>query len=285
MNQKKRQAVLVHTLLVTAIFAGVYHQQNSTTANQQAVIAPERTTFVPAQLSSYVLDNPYQIDLPDFASISNVRIKKQLFFDFLQPFIDAKNAEVQQQRRQLLFIAKKVEQAALLSHGESRFLWELSQSYDVPTTDLQAPAFIERLLLRVDVLPPSLVLAQAANESGWGTSRFAQEGNNLFGLWCYTRGCGLIPASRSNSANHEVKSFASIEEAVNAYFQNLNTFPSYQDLRQIREQLRESAKPIDGISLSRGLGKYSERGADYIQDVQKMIYKNNLQARDRTLYP
>jgi Bax protein len=160
-------------------------------------------------------------------------------------------------------------------------LWDLARKYDVKTDDLHDIGFISRLLHRVDVLPPSLVLAQAANESAWGTSRFAQKGNNLFGQWCYTEGCGLVPANRSDEYHYEVKSFSSVEEAINAYFRNLNTFPVYQDLRVIRQSLRDDSKPIDGISLTEGLGRYSTRGAEYIDDLKRMIYKNDLLERDR----
>ncbi|HTQ98676.1 MAG TPA: hypothetical protein VMH83_01750, partial [Candidatus Acidoferrum sp.] len=90
---------------------------------------------------------------------------------------------------------------------------------------------------------------------------------------------------RRSDASHEVKSFASIEDAVNAYFRNLNTFPGYQDLRLIRLALRQESKPIDGISLTEGLARYSERGPQYIHDLKLMIYKNDLLERDKTLFP
>jgi Bax protein len=155
----------------------------------------------------------------------------------------------------------------------------------LPTDDVVDKAYLQRLLWRVDVIPPSLVLAQAASESAWGTSRFAQDGNNFFGQWCFKRGCGFVPASRRPTANHEVKSFASIEDAVHAYFMNLNTYPSYQYLRVIRQQLRNKEQPIDGISLSEGLGSYSERGDAYIKELRTMIYKNDLLTRDHNITP
>jgi Bax protein len=157
---------------------------------------------------------------------------------------------------------------------------QLSHYYEVPTDDLNDRAFQQLLLRRVDVIPPSLVLAQAANESAWGTSRFAQEGYNLFGQWCYQAGCGLVPDNRRPGDNHEVKSFASVEAAVDAYFQNLNTFPSYQYLRRIRQDLRLNELPIDGISLSEGLRSYSERGDEYIEELRRMIWYNDLLERD-----
>lgn len=273
----KRQIRLMQTLLLTAMFAGAYYLDAPTLG------VPVRTAPVQQSASSTLYTTAE--DMPDFAAISDVHQKKQTFFDFLQPYIDAKNAEVRQQRRRLQYLTAKIKTGTRLRQDENVFLWDLARNYNLQTDDLYDPGFLDRLLRRVDVLPPSLVLAQAANESAWGTSRFAQEGNNLFGQWCYIEGCGLVPVRRRTNANHEVKSFPSIEESVDAYFQNLNTFPSYQDMREIRQELRQDAKPIDGISLTHGLGKYSERGDAYIQDLQAMIYKNNLLARDKTLYP
>ena len=278
-NNQHRKARLVHTLLLSAMAAGAYHLTPLIPA------APVRPVAVSLPFANFSVPRPLGADLPDFASINDIHIKKQTFFDFLQPYVDAKNAEVRQQRRRLQLVVTKVKAGGTLRRDENIFLWDLARDYQLKTDDLYDPVFLERLLHRVDVLPPSLVLAQAANESAWGTSRFAQEGYNLFGQWCYTAGCGLVPVRRRADASHEVKSFSSIEEAVNAYFLNINTFPSYQDLRLIRQALRQDAKPIDGISLARGLSEYSERGDAYIRDLQAMIYKNNLLARDKTLYP
>jgi Bax protein len=168
---------------------------------------------------------------------------------------------------------------------EQYFIRELSRIYELPTDDVLDQAYLQRLLWRVDVIPPSLVLAQAASESAWGTSRFAQEGNNYFGQWCFVPGCGFVPSRRRSTASHEVKSFNNVEEAVHAYFMNLNTFASYQYLRVIRQQLRNKEQPIDGISLSEGLGSYSERGDAYIKELRTMIYKNNLLTRDHNITP
>lgn len=223
--------------------------------------------------------------IPDFGAIADVDEKKQEFFNFLQPFVDLQNGRIQQQRERLLSLVNKLDQGQELGRSERDFLRNLSVEYEMEGTNYQDPDFLGRLLRRVDILPPSLVLAQAANESAWGTSRFALEGNNFFGQWCYTQGCGIVPSRRRANANHEVKAFESVEEAVQAYFMNLNTFPSYLDLRLIRESLREQAQPIDGISLSLGLESYSERGEEYISELQDMIRFNDLLALDLQLTP
>ncbi len=265
---QQRRAFLVFALIVTVLFAGAFRLQDPRLA--PPVVTPEPA---PASVPT--------VALPDFASIRDTDTKKQVFFDFLQPFVDAKNVAVQHQRQHLLGLIEKMRAGYVLDIDEMIFLRELSREYEVPTDDLQDQSFLQLLLRRVDVIPPSLVLAQAANESAWGTSRFAKEGYNFFGQWCYEKGCGLVPDRRRPSDSHEVKSFASVEDAVHAYFQNLNTFPSYQGLRRIRQDLRQNAQPIDGISLSEGLRSYSERGDAYIDELRRMIEYNDLLHRDQ----
>src|SRR5690606_24219440 len=134
---------------------------------------------------------------------------------------------------------------------------------------------------RVDILPSSLVLAQAANESAWGTSRFALEGNNFFGQWCWSEGCGLVPQQRHSGAAHEVQSYASVADSVRSYFMNINTFPSYLELRRTRQRLRDQGKPLDRHALAEGLERYTERGAEYVKEVRAIIQVNELHLRDR----
>jgi Bax protein len=141
---------------------------------------------------------------------------------------------------------------------------------------------LQELMERVDVIPTSLVLAQAANESAWGMSRFAREANNMFGQWCFDSGCGLVPARRGVNATHEVKAFASIEESVNAYFLNLNTNSSYQEMREMRAQMRAQGRPLDSMVLARGLTRYSQRGMAYVSELQDIIRVNRLGALDKS---
>jgi Bax protein len=273
---KKCRAGFSYALILTVMFAA------ATRVNIHHVPDPEATK--PA-IANVVRPNKLPVEIPDFAAIRDPKQKKETFFNFLQPFIDAKNAEVQEQRQVLLGIIREMDNGNAPGLKEQYFVRELSRIYALPTEDVIDKAYLQRLLWRVDVIPPSLVLAQAASESAWGTSRFAQQGYNYFGQWCFVRGCGLVPSSRRSTASHEVKSFNSIEEAVHAYFMNLNTFPSYQYLRVIRQQLRNKEQPIDGISLSEGLGSYSERGDAYIKELRTMIYKNDLLNRDHNITP
>lgn len=264
----RRRGVLVHILVLSIMFATSYHP----VSRQALRFAPQDVPgFEPGELEDARL-----VQIPDFASILDPEQRKQMFFNFLQPYVDAQNDKVSQQRRRLLSVMERLQQGKKLARRDRVFVLELANAYEVEGQDYTDMEFLQRLLRRVDVIPPSLVLAQAAKESGWGSSRFAKEVYNFFGQWCYEQGCGLVPSRRRSSANHEVKAFSSIEESVNAYFMNLNTFPSYLDLRLIREQLRESSRPIDGISLSEGLGSYSERGKAYVREVQSIIHFNEL---------
>lgn len=224
---------------------------------------------------------PQPEPIPDFANILDVEEKKQLFFDFVEPFVRSVNEGIAQQRQRLLDIRDSLDNGRNISGSDQRFLSTLAEKYELETDDLTSDDFLSVLLRRVDEIPPSLALAQAANESAWGTSRFAQDGNNLFGQWCYTDGCGIVPSRRREGDIHEVRSFDSVKDSVQAYIHNLNTFPSYQMLRRIRQQLRQQGRPLDGVALADGLESYSERGLDYIEELQIIIYTNNLLARDR----
>ncbi len=124
------------------------------------------------------------------------------------------------------------------------------------------------------------MLAQAANESGWGNSRFAREGNNLFGQWCFSIGCGIIPGERNHRSRHEVQVFETPFESVSSYMRNLNSHQQYQELRIIREQSLQQNETINGLLLTEGLLGYSERGEDYVLEIQQMIRSNKLQKLD-----
>jgi Bax protein len=136
------------------------------------------------------------------------------------------------------------------------------------------------MLSRVNVLPKALVLTQAANESAWGTSRFATKANNYFGHWCYTKGCGLVPRQRNEGSSHEVATFSSSQESVHRYFMNLNRNRAYADLRAIRAKLAAQGDNLlttaSATELTNGLLKYSERGSDYVTDLQAMIRHNEV---------
>jgi Bax protein len=128
----------------------------------------------------------------------------------------------------------------------------------------------------VDAVPVSLALAQAAKESGWGTSRFAREGYALFGERCFETGCGMVPRARRKGLSHEVTRFDSPREAVASYVRNLNTHPDYAEFRQLRAKLRQAPSPHPGIDLAGSLTSYSERREAYVREIREMIRFNGL---------
>ena len=136
------------------------------------------------------------------------------------------------------------------------------------------------LLTRVDIIPTSLTLAQAANESAWGQSRFARQGNNYFGIICHRPGCGIVPKRRIPGARFEVTRYPSTQHSVANYLHTLNTNPSYKFLRSLRKQQRQDKSPISSITLARGLFPYSELGHAYVIAIQSLIRYKKLQKFD-----
>ncbi len=220
-------------------------------------------------------------ELPDFSVYTDVKEKKEAFFDTLYPIIQEENAHVLNIRKALLTLKS----AQSLSETDRIWLTDLAKYYKLVEKD-DAPvnvdeALIDNLLVRIDYIPPSLALTQAAIESGWGSSRFSREGNNLFGHWCFVKGCGLVPGERQDGRHHEVAKFDTVNHAVRAYIRNLNTHYAYDKLRALRAELRENNSPLTGKALAKSLGQYSEEGTHYIEKVSKFIDHNKLQRYTR----
>jgi Bax protein len=214
--------------------------------------------------------------LPDFSSYTDVQTRKKAFFDYLFPRVALANRRVLALRDQVEALSAK----ASLTAEEEAFLAQQAERLRVEAP-IGSPESFELLSRRLDIIPPSLVLAQAANESAWGTSRFARQGNNLFGQWCFSPGCGLVPLQRTDGASHEVASFDSPYLSVRSYITNLNRHPRYQGLRVDRARLRAENRMPTGVALAPGLGAYSERGGAYIEEIVDMMQFNKLQRYDR----
>jgi Bax protein len=209
--------------------------------------------------------------LPDMRSIDDVNARKTRFFEYLAPIVESLNEEIMAQRASLLAIADTFRADGQLSFLDGYRLESLARQYEVEWDESDPGSVISSLRRRVDMVPVALVLVQAAKESGWGTSRFAREGNNLFGQWCYSEGCGIVPNRRAREARHEVRVFDSIEEAISAYLHNINTGEVYRSLRNIRAQLRSAGRQPDGRSLADGLLHYSQRREAYVEEVKMML--------------
>jgi len=196
--------------------------------------------------------------------------KKQRFFTFLKPVVKSENARILQQREKLLSLKSE----SRLSGRELARLTKLAAEYDLAITGQPSSSDWKKLLARVDIVPVEMALVQAANESAWGTSRFAKQGHNYFGQWCYQKGCGMVPKHRAAGATHEVQRFDSANHAVRAYMHNINTTRAYADFRNIRQNLRVHKRPLDAEVLVAGLKSYSERGMAYVRTIQSMIRSN-----------
>ncbi len=204
----------------------------------------------------------------------DVTEKKRKFFDFMRPVIMAENNTVMIQRKKVQKLQARHDIDHKLSRRDQAWLRNLANAYSLKQKDFSSDNFWRNLLMRVDTVPVELALAQAANESSWGRSRFAREGNNYFGQWCYSKGCGLVPRQRKAGASHEVAAYDSVNESVRNYIHNLNSSKAYRKLRHLRFIARQSGKTIHAISLANGLDKYSSRGLNYVRDIQSMIRTN-----------
>lgn len=220
---------------------------------------------------------PEKVSLPDFSSIQDVNQKKQAFEDFLLPAIYQANRQVLEERTFLQGLDFNN-----LTKPQKQRLAVLADKYQqVRKTKQTKEQWKQALLKKVDIIPPSLALAQAANESAWGTSRFATEGLNFYGQWCFSVGCGLVPEERPDGKKYEVRLFESPSESVQAYINNLNAFHTYRDLRQLRLELRNKNQDLTGIALAEGLLAYSQRREEYIKEIQAMIRFNDWQKLDQ----
>ena len=211
--------------------------------------------------------------LPDFKQIEDIKAKKNAFFQYLLPEVERQNEYIVGLRLTIKSISDEYDKTGKLTEFQKRQLAWLTKEYRVDSSQELQLQF-SQLLRKVDVIPEDLVLVQAANESAWGTSRFAQQGYNFYGLWCFKTGCGFVPRKRNEGAIHEVAKFDNVSHATYTYMRNLNRHPAYKELRSIRSKLRTRQKPITGMALSEGLMQYSERGEDYIDELQQMIRVN-----------
>ncbi len=219
-------------------------------------------------------------DAPKFKTIRKTSDRKKAFFNYLIPGIEHENSVVLTERNTLLSFQNKISDGTLSSPDLTE-LKKFAKRYrvDWPENDIVTNQWLTHLLEKVDVLPVSLVLIQAANESAWGTSRFAREGNNYFGQWCYREGCGLVPLARSEGMSHEVAKFASVQRSIHYYFLNVNRNTAYTDLRSRRANRRN--KGLNMVSenaafdLTNGLVNYSEKGQSYVNILQSMLRHNS----------
>ncbi len=205
----------------------------------------------------------------EIKKIENTKKRKEFFIQIVLPLILKENNNIKLDRMRLFSIINKSNNTNL----EKKWLDKKYKQYGVPSKDLST------LKIRMDEIPVSLALAQAAKETGWGTSRFAQEGNALFGQWTWS-GEGLKPKDSDKNEGHKVMKFNVLQASVRAYQRNLNTHSSYKDFRQARAKLRDEGKKIDSLILVEFLDEYAETGEKYVDVLKKIIKQNDLKDFD-----
>lgn len=210
----------------------------------------------------------------DLHAMPEVSLKKSVFFQAILPLILQENERILRDRHRLLELKATLVLDGKLPASDRLWLSVLADHYKVKDENM------DLLLRRIDIIPPSLAMAQAAEESGWGTSRFAQVGNAIYGQWTTTDSEGIIPAERREGMDHKIKSFDNLAQSVAAYMRNLNTHGAYINLRRERSKLRASGEALDGQHLAGSLLKYSERGAEYVESIRTIINVNGLRELD-----
>jgi len=206
---------------------------------------------------------------------AKVPVKEQhAFVRRMRPKIAMVDKQILKDRNIILLDRKSLMSIKHLPYSDYEEIFKLGAYYkvaDCDPEDWDEQSCIKDLLKRVDILPPNLILAQAINESNWGQSRFALQGNNYFGIWCFRKGCGLVPGARPKGQTYEVRRFANAEESIAAYYRNINTHDQYQDLRDQRYKMRELGKPLNALTLAEGLEGYSTRKKAYVRSIQSLI--------------
>ena len=251
LNDQETDTVRLDASTIKQLFEETDYKLDDVRKNK--LVKPVALTLLPAEIKM----------------IENVKKRKEFFIQIILPLILEENKNINLDRRRLFSIINKSNN----SSNEKSWLEKKYRQYGIPSRDLSI------LKKRMDVVPVSLAIAQAAKETGWGTSRFAQQGNALFGQWTWS-GEGLKPKDAEKSQGHKVMRFNVLQASVRAYQRNINTHSSYEDFRSARAELRDLGKPLDSMILSTYLDKYAETGDEYVKVLQKIIKQNNLKDFD-----
>jgi len=257
--------VLRHIVVVVLLFpATVLSSEIKQVADLEALFAQQNYQW-PAR--GGLLPAVFLKALPgDFAKIREPKKRKRLFVQLMAPIALLEKQRLEEQRSLALLLAKR---QSLDSPRWSPWLNQIAARYKaehlIGNGKLQ-----EKLNLQLDALPLKLILAQAAMESGWGSSRFAHEGNSLFGQWSFN-GQGIIPNGREGNKTHRVSAYPDLQASVRAYLHNINTNRAYKKLRNMRAQMRQNHQPLDPFKLAEGLDRYSQRGQAYVHELQAIM--------------
>lgn len=216
----------------------------------------------------------------DLKTMMSVSARKSMFIKAMLPLILQVNDTISADRGKLLEINSQVRMGGTLSERDRSWMKDLARRHGLDKTRLNRTVLV-KLLERVDVVPPSLALAQAVEESGWGTSRFAQEGNAPFGQRTFNETRGLVPLDRDADGTHAVRTYNRLIDGVHAYIDNLNTHRAYREFRKARATMRLVGTGLDSFGLAKTLMRYSERGQDYVDTLHTIMSANDLAPLDR----
>ena len=251
LNEKETDTVRLDASTIKQLYEDTHYKLDDIRKNK--LVKPIALTLLPKEIKM----------------IENTKKRKELFIQIVLPLILQENNNIKLDRLRLFAIINKSNN----TKAEKKWLDKKYKQYGVPSKDLLT------LKIRMDEIPVSLALAQAAKETGWGTSRFAQEGNALFGQWTWS-GEGLKPKEAERNEGHKVMKFNILQASVRAYQRNINTHSTYKEFRLARAQLRDLGKPLDSIVLSEYLDEYAETGNQYVEVLKKIINQNNLKDFD-----
>ena len=211
----------------------------------------------------------------------DVLLKKQLFFRGIAPLVLRANELIMKDRKRLEEIRSKFSENIALDQMDRIWIEKISVLYKVKSSgDEVTASILDELWKKVDIVPPALALGQAAEESGWGTSRFAAAGNAIYGQWTWGSNAMVPEQQRKELGNYGIAAFGSLQESVSSYMLNLNTHNAYSDLRQKRAELRANGQKITGAILAEQLTKYSERGEEYVKGLKSLMEYNRLGPAD-----
>ena len=251
LNEIETDTVRLNASTIKQLFEDTDYKLSD--VREKKLVKPIALTLLPAEIKM----------------IENTKKRKEFFIQIVLPLILKENNNIKIDRKRLFSIINKSHNSEL----EKKWLEKKYKQYGVNSKDLST------LKIRMDEIPVSLAIAQAAKETGWGTSRFAQEGNALFGQWTWS-GEGLKPKESEKNEGHKVMKFNVLQASVRAYQRNLNTHSSYKNFRKARAELRDIEKPLDSIILVKYLDKYAETGDTYTEVLKKIIEQNNLKDFD-----
>ena len=250
-DQQPADTVRLSASTIEELFKSTnYNLQN---VRESKLVKPISLTLLPAEIKQ----------------IENTKKRKELFIQIILPLVIKENNNIKLDRKKLFSILNKSKN----TNVEKKWLASKFKQYGVVNKDLST------LKIRMDQIPVSMAIAQAAKETGWGTSRFAQEGNALVGEWTWSDE-GIRPADAKNDSTHKVMKFKILQASVKAYQRNLNTHSSYKSFRSARADMRDKKKKLDSMILSEYLDKYAETGKEYVKILQQIIRQNNLRDFD-----